>query len=451
MKQFMMQRDIFLTPDRLGKMLSEYQTNQLPILMKRWKYYEGMQNILLKMVEDDSRPCNIIVCNFIKNIVDTYEGYAVGIPVTYSNPEEGDRFDILEDILDYNDVADEDAELFREGLIFGRGAEICYIDEDKKVRFKTLDSREVIPVYDNTLNGDLLYAVRFWVDDLVENLTDTYMVEVYDEKFITKYRSNMNFSSFEFIERIPHYFGQVPVTFFSLNKEEEGIADPVFSLQDAYNSLISDSIDDWDAFCDAYLVLKGATADEEDLAAMKKFRTLILDQGDSAEYLTKATNTTEIEHLLETVESKIREMSACPNFASETFGTSSGIAIKYRCMAMENKTASILNNFKKALQRRIELISAINTLTDGEAMWRDVQITFTRNIPVNQTEIAQEINSLRGLVSDYTLLSQLPFIPDPAAELELLAKEKEASRIDLYNFAPEQEEEDELLDNEMDR
>ena len=449
MKQFMMQRGKFLTPDRLGTMLMQYQTDQLPVFNRRWRYYEGKQDILNKLVEDDSRPCNKIVCNYIKNIVDTYEGYAVGLPVSYSNPEEGNRFDILEDILGYNDVADEDAELFRGGLIFGRGAEICYIDEEAKVRFKTLDSREVIPVYDDTLNEDLLYAVRFWKEDLVENQTDTYMVEVYDDRYVTRYRSNMNFSSFEFIEQEAHHFEQVPVTFFSLNKEEEGIADTVFSLQDAYNSLISDSIDDWDAFCDAYLILKGTQADEEDLKAMKKFRTLILDQGDSAEYLTKATNTTEIEHLLDTVESKIREMSACPNFASETFGTSSGIAIKYRCMAMENKTASILNNFKKALQRRIELISEINRLTDGEAMWRDVEITFTRNIPVNQTEIAQEINSLRGLVSDYTLLAQLPFIQDPKAELELLADEKKARRIDLYSFTPEQEEENELLDNEM--
>ena len=449
MKQFMMAKGVYLTPDRLGTILSEYQTDQLPKLMRRWHYYEGKQNILQKIVEDESRPCNIIVCNFVKNIVDTYEGYAVGIPVSYSNPEEESGFEKIEDILKYNDVQDEDAELFRNGLIFGRGAEICYIDEDKQVRFKTLDSREVIPVYDNTLNGDLLYAVRFWVDDLVENLTDTYMVEVYDGQYITKYRSSMNFSSFEFIERVPHYFGQVPVTFFSLNKEEEGIADTIFSLQDAYNSLISDSIDDWDAFCDAYLVLKGATADEDDLTAMKKFRTLILDQGDSAEYLTKNTSTTEIEHLLGTVEEKIREMSACPNFASETFGTSSGIAIKYRCMAMENKTASILNNFKKALQRRIELIAAIKTMTDGEAMWRDVDIIFTRNIPVNSVEIAQEINSLRGLVSDHTLLAQLPFIDDVNAELDLIEAEKEASRVDLYNFAPVKEEDDELLDNEM--
>jgi len=449
MKQFMMQKGIYLTPDRLGKILSEYQTNQLPILMRRWRYYEGRQHILEKIVEDEARPCNIIVCNFIKNIVDTYEGYAVGLPVSYSNPDEESHFEILEDILSYNDVQDEDSELFRNGLIFGRAAEIYYIDEDKKVRFRTLDPREVIPVYDNTLNGDLLYAVRFWVDDLVESQTDNYMVEVYDDRYITKYRSSMDFSSFEFLERVPHYFGQVPVTFFSLNKEEEGVADTVFSLQDAYNSLISDSIDDWDAFCDAYLVLKGAQADADDLAAMKKYRTLILDQGDSAEYLTKATNTTEIEHLLETVEDKIREMSACPNFASEQFGTSSGIAIRYRLLAMENKTSGILNNFKKALQRRIELIAAINTLTDGEAMWREVEITFTRNLPINQTEIAQEINSLRGLVSDHTLLAQLPFITDVNAELELIEAEKEASRVDLYNFAPVKEEEDELLDNEM--
>lgn len=90
----------------------------------------------------------------------------------------------------------------------------------------------------------------------------------------------------------------------------------------------------------------------------------------------KNTQTTEIEHLLSTVEDKIRELAACPNFASETFGTSSGIAIRYRLMGMTNAIAGMESNFKKALQKRIELLAGVSKLVNGEALWRDIDITM---------------------------------------------------------------------------
>ena len=73
-------------------------------------------------------------------------------------------------------------------------------------------------------------------------------------------------------------------------------------------------------------------------------------------------------------------------------------------------------------------------------MWRDVKIQFTRNLSVNVEETTNIVNSLRGLVSDETLLSLLPFITDPAAELERLKEQQEAN-MDMYSFAFGEEEE----------
>ena len=85
------------------------------------------------------------------------------------------------------------------------------------------------------------------------------------------------------------------------------------------------------------------------------------------------------------------------------------------------------------LQKRIELICAVLRLTNGDNTWRDVQIVFTRNLPQNITDTAQVINQLRGIVSDKTLLSLLPFIKDVDAELEQIQQEKEAN-MDMYGF-----------------
>jgi hypothetical protein len=57
------------------------------------------------------------------------------------------------------------------------------------------------------------------------------------------------------------------------------------------------------------------------------------------------------------------------------------------------------------------------------------------------------VNSLKGTVSDATLLSQIPFVDDVNAELEALQSQKTANMA-LYNFASLGEKEENSLDEE---
>ena len=69
------------------------------------------------------------------------------------------------------------------------------------------------------------------------------------------------------------------------------------------------------------------------------------------------------------------------------------------------------------------------------------------NIPEDITATINMINSLKGSVSDATLLSQLPFITDVNAELEAVAEQK-AANMAIYNFGAtgaDDEEEDEAV------
>ena len=433
---YLIDKNAELTPLVLGKILNRFQTVELPKLIKSYKYYKGEQAITLKQPTDTGKPANKIITNFCHTITDTYEGYLTGVPIQYSN----DNFDEILNILKYNDVKNEDGEFLRQGLIFGRSFEICYIDEDKKQRFRTLDPRECIPVYDNTLNNNLLYVIRFWRSDMFDKSNEEYIVEVYGAQSTKRYKSNVGFSSFTLIEEVPNFYGQCPITVFSLNTEEESIFHNIMSLQDAYNTLLSSEIDDWESFCDAYMILKGAAIDEEEMENMKKHRLLIMDTDAEAEYLTKDVNDVQIRNMLQLVNDNIHKIACCPDFSQESFGTSSGIALRYRLLGFENNAAAIESNFKMALQRRIELLCSIIQLTGGEALWRDVKITFYRNLPINLEETSTIVNNLRGLVSDETLLSQIPFISDVEEEMKKLAKQKEAA-VSLYNFGNGEEEE----------
>ena len=213
------------------------------------------------------------------------------------------------------------------------------------------------------------------------------------------------------------------------------------SLQDAYNNLLSAEIDDFDAFADAYLILKGVVADSDDLANMKQNRVLLMDAEDSAEYLTKNISDTQIQNMLQNINDQIHKMSNSPDFNDEKLMAQSGIAMKYKLIGFENVSSAIVANMTKALQKRIELICEVLNLTDGVTMWRDITITFTRNLPENTIETAQMVNQLRGLVSDETLLSQIPFITNPAEEVERVKEQKQLNA-DLYSFPIGHEEEE---------
>ena len=165
-------------------------------------------------------------------------------------------------------------------------------------------------------------------------------------------------------------------------------------------------------------------ADADDIKSMKENRVILMDEGTSAEWLTKDVNDTQMENLKKRLEDDIHKFSKCPAMTDENFSSNaSGVAMKYKVMGMENVASVKERKFKKGLQRRIELLSNILNLTYGSFDWRAIEITFTRNLPVNVMEVADMVNKLRGIVSNETLLLQLPFVDDVAAELERIEEE----------------------------
>ena len=91
--------------------------------------------------------------------------------------------------------------------------------------------------------------------------------------------------------------------------------------------------------------------------------------------------------------------------------------------------------------KRLDFSDMFSIRKYGEEVFRDIQITFKRNIPDDITATLNLINALKGTVSDATLLSQLNFISDVNAELEAVQQQK-AANMALYNFGSTTNQED---------
>ena len=435
---FSINKNTELTAELLQKMINRFFVSDVPKLKKYKNYYDGKQAILNKSYNDESKPCSKVVTNYCQDIADAYCGYLAS-PSYISYNSENDITAIM-DVLRYNDYQTEDSEFLLDALKYGIAYELMYIDEAAQVRFRLINPTSAFAIFDDSLTGDLLYFVRMYkANDWDES--DLYKVDVYSDISIKHYTMAGANGSLNFVDEVPHYFSQCPANVLAL-PDEKPVFECILSLQDAANEILSDEIDDYSAFCDAYLSLIGADIDAEDVASMKENRVLVLPEGASASWLTKNSSDAQVENILKRIHDNIYRIAKCPDFSSETFvgGVSSGIAIRYRLTGMETRAAAICAKMKKALQRRIEIITGIASLKLGEEVFRDIEINFKRNIPEDNTSIVNLVNALKGTVSDATLLSQIPFVADVQKELDAIKKQKQEN-ISLYSFGNDEEDE----------
>lgn len=428
---FYINKNTELTAELLNKMINKFNVEVKPKLEKNKKYYDGAHAILNKTYTDDSKPCSRTVTNYCKNIADSYCGYLASPGyISYSSNE--DIEDVM-DILRYNDHQAEDSDFLLNALVYGRAAELMFTDEMGKVRFRLIDPTQCFAIYDDSLTGDLLHFVRMYPVNEWDD-SDVWNVDVYSKWIVKHYTMQGYNGNVTFINEEYHFFDQCPANVFAL-PDEKSIFECIMSLQDASNELLSSEIDDYSAFCDAYLVLNGMDAEEDDIKKMKENRVLILPDSAQAQWLTKAASDAQVENILKRIHESIYRIAACPDFSSESFvgGVSSGIAIQYRLTGMETRAAKICAEMKKALQRRVEIICSIASLKLGEEVFRDIQIEFKRNIPEDTAAVINMINTLKGTVSDATLLSQLDFIQDVNAEIEAVNAQKQAN-LEVYGF-----------------
>lgn len=410
-----------LTLEKIIDILQTFRTSEQPRLEKLERYYLGKHNILMRQMADDTQPNNKVVINYPSLICDSYASYLVGTPIVYNGDEQ------LASVLNYNDVADEDLEIATDANIFGFAIEQLYLDEDGQIRFTRVSPKETILICDNSIQHNMRAGIKFFpIDDY------TFSVEVYDKEKVSIYTASTGLSELHLTEERPHYFKDVPFVEYINNEYRQSSFEQVMGLIDGLEKLASDEVNTFEQFCDCYMILKNVVAEAEDIQQMKQNRVLLLDSDSDASYLTKQVNIEQITSLKNEFVKNIHKISCVPDMSDENFANNaSGVAIRYKILAFENQTAKKERKFKKGLQRRLELINNILSIT-GKA-YLDTQIIFTRNLPVNELEIAQEVNMLRGLVSNKTLLAQLPFVDDIETELEQIQEETEQTA-SLYSF-----------------
>lgn len=420
-------QDKILTTDIIRKFI-ERDRGENARKIRLHDYYQGKHDILRRAYEDPSKPNNRVVNPYANYITTLMTGYFIGEPVQYIASGDG-VLEQYQEIMDYNDEPSVNKEIAKWQSICGEGYDITYLDKDGNIRFKALPAIGMIPIYNDDLEEQLLYIIRYWDSFDIEKNDMMHFVEVYSRFDITKYKDDIN--GLQMLDEKYHVFGQVPVTPYFNNAECQGDFELVISEIDAYDSFESDSVNEADYFADSYLVLSGMEGTtSEDIGSMKENRVLVFPEGGSGEWLTKSVNDAWIENEKKRLDQDIHKFSFCPPMTDENFASNaSGVAMKYKLMGLENKVGVKESEFEKGLRRRIELIYGVMRKVSGEMDYLDINIVWTRNLPQDLSASVDTVIKLDGVVSDETRLALLPMDINVVEELEKVEEQK------LSNFS----------------
>ena len=233
-------------------------------------------------------------------------------------------------------------------------------------------------------------------------------------------------------DRQAHNMGYIPVILYRNNKFCIGDFEQQMGLIDAYNTLTSDRVQDKEQFIDSILVIYGSLLGEDQdssdqaMSELKKRKLLELDDDARAEYLTRTLDEGGMEVLRQALKEDIYTFSHVPNLTDKNFaGNSSGVAMEYKLLGLEMLTKIKERWYRKSLRKRLKIFLHFLNLKGGETDESTLEAKFSRGLPKNLAEIAQIVTTLSGTVSKATLLSQIPFVENPLAEIEAVEKENE--------------------------
>ncbi len=394
---------------------------------KRYDYlenlYAGFHDVYKQPEKDEWKPDNRLAVNFPRYITETFMGYAYGIPIKKTHPDDTIN-DAIREFEDDNEITDHEYELFKKACIYGHAWEYFYQDEESRTKMTVCTPKELFVVYDGTLKNRALFAVRYGYHDA----DGIYAGERYGE-IVTRSQIE-HFEGSKKTDIFDNPYGYIPCVEYRLNDERMGLYEGVSGLVEAYNHAIGEKANDVDAFADAYLAVLGSEVDEEGVRKIRDNRLINFYGTDDAkdilvQFLQKPTADGTQENLLNRLETLIYQTSMVANISDENYGNAtSGVALAYKLQAMSNLALGFDRKIEKSLRKRYKIFCSLQTNVPNKDAWRDIEIKTTRNIPKNILEEAQTAAQLDGLVSRETQMSVLSIVPDVSAEIERMDQEQ---------------------------
>lgn len=433
-----------ITPELLTKIIHKHTPNAKynEELYRRYMTAEDSVPIFKRKPRyEEENPINNKVNNdFFSEIVDFKTGYFAGKPIAYgysksdeskedTGGEEGvdKATEVLTDFVTRNNMYGVDMETTKLASIYGYAGRLFYIDIEGNERVMPVHGYETI-ILSKTDISEPQYAIRYYKTYDINN-AKTWVVEFYDNESIYTYKGSLSQLQLDG-EPKPHMFDYCPLQGIANNKEMLGDAEKVLALIDDYDKVLSDNSNEVESFVHALMQISVNVEDEVIKKAQKSGVIVIPKVGantidEPVKWVTKEINDNFTEHHLQRLEDNIYRFSRTPNLTDDTFGSASGVSLKFKLHGLETKCGMFEAKMLDAAQYMFKVLASA---------WRKKQITFDplqvilefkRNFPLDRLLEAQTAQAFigAGLPKEW-VYSQISGIDDVDYILELLKNEQ---------------------------
>lgn len=396
-----------MTHEELVLLCYKEYKKHLPEYSKMKDYYLGKHDILFNYKQLSKRSNEKIVINYVQKFLDQEISYCVGQPLSYIS-KTGDN-SIIETI-DYNFAhfdKKHEQKLLREAEIYGESYELYYINKNAEFCTRILNPLNAYALRNDAGEAELflhMYKKRF---------DDIQYIDVYDNNRIVHYRLDSN--NVVYLGESNHIFNSVPVGIISIDNT---IYNKIKTLNDSYNTILSDNVNIISDFRSAYLVFTGVDVDEEEAKKIHELGIILLPSDGKAEFLIQSVNDQYIKNTLEMLEDDMHKMANSLDFNESLVSNVSGVGLRSRLLSMELRIQLIGDSLINCVTTRLKFLFDYLKIKENKTLdYKDITIRYIPNIPSDIVGMADAVSKLRGLFSDETLIDLFSFGDNPQMEI----------------------------------
>ena len=411
-----------MTIEQIKELYNEFLARKYKYISKK-NYYDGNHDINYGYAMQDARSNIKCVVNYCKRFIDERVSYVTTNAVNYTSKKGSENTIELIDnnIAIWDKVHNQN--LLKQSQIYGEAYELYYLDDYGEFKSIVLNPLSTYVITD--LNNNVELVLREY------NLkwdTDTYL-EVYTADDVTTFNVS---AGFKVVANELHRFGTVPLSICKANEDSKSLIDDIKSLNDAYNNVLSDLVNEVSDFRQCFMTVTGAKIEEEQALMMKATGVIQVPDGAKISYLVKDINDSFVKNLLQELEEKMYKIVSTIDSNEKMQSNTSSVALRSRLYLLENTCGLIQGYLEQAIRNRLKLFSSIQINESDKFDYKDIKIKFTANIPSDLLGLADIISKLKDVVSQKTLLTLLPFVENADLELQRF-QEQRNSELDLLD------------------
>ena len=439
-------------PMTLAQIVSEEvrefkRSQQYALMVEAERYYRNRSDVQTKTVEIAKRSNTKIEHPILKKLADQKGNYLLSKPFSVKTDSEkyGAALNEVFDGTFRKKIKSLGVGAVKSGIAFLQP----YFGADGSIKYMRMPSTEIIPLWKDAEHTELDAFIRVYEQTVYVGIRKTtvehaefwfpggvrYFIRdgksmggdfVIDKEHGTE--ANDWTEPHFVINNKPYNFEKPPIAWLKYNDEELPLCYFIKELIDDINwqtSVTADVLRDVAKFI---YVLKNYGGQDlgEFINDLRESLAIKVDVDGGVDKLAAELNIDAVMAFLDKNRRDLYDYGSGVDTKDPDLGNASGTAINFRYMDLENDCQALATELQDTFQQLKLFIDVYLQVTGkGDFTGDEFSIQFNTDMPVNETDIINNVVSSQGIVSKRTLLANHPWVEDVDAELEALEKEQE--------------------------